>query len=297
MLRPNTRAKGYRRLFSWHTSIGVWVAVGALFLAATGITWSTYGGANVSQARTALNWGTPSVNTVLDADAGASAGDDHAGRAGHAGHAGHDGPAATPTGEANPATFDAVLAIAQRVNVDTGLVQITPPAEAGTAWTVREIQRGYPTQVDSVAIDGTTMEVVDRVDFADYSLAAKLATWGIAIHMGTMFGLLNQVVMFTLALGIAALVVLGYAMWWKRRPTRSDALVGRPPARGALRGAPWWGIGAVGLAALAIGVWLPLIGVTLAAFVVIDVAIGAVRARRARAVAAATSPDATASRP
>lgn len=48
MLRPNTRAKGYRRLFSWHTSIGVWVAVGALFLAATGITWSTYGGANVS---------------------------------------------------------------------------------------------------------------------------------------------------------------------------------------------------------------------------------------------------------
>ncbi|MEV8271992.1 PepSY domain-containing protein [Microbacterium sp. NPDC077184] len=288
MLRPNTRAKGYRRLFSWHTSIGVWVAVGALFLAATGITWSTYGGANVSQARTALDWGTPSVNTVLDADAGASAGDDHAG---------HDGPAAAPTGEANPATFDAVLAIAQRVNVDTGLVQITPPAEAGTAWTVREIQRGYPTQMDAVAIDGTTMEVVDRVDFADYSLAAKLATWGIAIHMGTMFGLLNQVVMFALALGIAALVVLGYAMWWKRRPTRSDALVGSPPARGALRGAPWWGIGAVGIAALAIGVWLPLIGVTLAAFVVIDVAIGAVRSRRARAAATATSPDATASRP
>lgn len=239
----------------------------------------------------AASWLGVVVNTVLDADAGASAGDDHAG------HAGHDGPAATPMGEANPATFDAVLAIAQRVNVDTGLVQITPPAEAGTAWTVREIQRGYPTQVDSVAIDGTTMEVVDRVDVADYSLAAKLATWGIAIHMGTMFGLLNQVVMFALALGIAALVVLGYAMWWKRRPTRSDALVGRPPARGALRGAPWWGIGAVGLAALAIGVWLPLIGVTLAAFVVIDVAIGAVRARRSRAAATATSPDATASRP
>ncbi|MET2010476.1 PepSY domain-containing protein [Microbacterium chocolatum] len=290
MLRPNTRAKGYRRLFSWHTSIGIWIAVGALFLAATGITWSTYGGANVSQVRTALDWGTPSVNTALDADGeGSHAGD-------HAGHAGHDGTAATPTGEANPATFDAVLAIAQRVNVDTGLVQITPPSEPGTAWTVREIQRGYPTQVDSVAIDGTTMEVVDRVDFADYSLAAKLATWGIAIHMGTMFGLANQIVMFALALGIAALVVLGYAMWWKRRPTRRDALVGVPPARGALRGAPWWGIAAVGLAALAIGLWLPAIGVTLAVFVVLDAVIGVLRARRERR-AGATSPDAPASRP
>ena len=50
---------------SWHGSLGIWILVFALFLSVTGITWSTYGGANVSDLRTALNWKTPSVSTNL----------------------------------------------------------------------------------------------------------------------------------------------------------------------------------------------------------------------------------------
>ncbi len=44
--------------------------------------------------------------------------------------------------------------------------------------------------------------------------------------------------------------------------------------------APWWGIAAVLVVAIAIGLFLPLVGYTLAAFVVIDVLLGW-RARRA----------------
>lgn len=183
---------------------------------------------------------------------------------------------------ANPATFDAVLAIAQRINVNTGLVEIRPPAEPGTAWVVQEVQRSFPTEVDAVAIDGSTMTVVDRVDFATFSVPAKLARWGIDIHMGSMFGLVNQLVLFVVAMGIAAMVVLGYAMWWKRRPTARGP--GRAPARGAVGRAPWWGVAAVIAGALVIGMWLPLVGWTLAAFVVIDTALGAL-ARRGRGVA------------
>ncbi|WP_375538061.1 PepSY-associated TM helix domain-containing protein [Microbacterium sp. SGAir0570] len=58
-IRPARKHTGYRRVFSWHTSLGIWVVLGALFLSATGITWSTYAGANVSGLRTALDWGTP----------------------------------------------------------------------------------------------------------------------------------------------------------------------------------------------------------------------------------------------
>ena len=133
--------------------------------------------------------------------------------------------------------------------------------------------------MDAVAIDGTTMRVTDRIDFADFPLLAKLSRWGIDTHMGSMFGLANQLVLFVLALGIAALVVLGYAMWMKRRPTRGVAAA---PARGALRGAPWWGIGLVLVGAVALGLLLPFVGYTLAAFVVLDVLLGwrAARARR-----------------
>jgi len=271
LFRPNRSLRGYRRLSSWHSAVGVWVVLGALFLSATGITWSTFAGAHVADLRAAVGGGTPSLTTSLD---GATAGGGE--------HAGHGGAmAAAPTGAANPPTFDAVLAIAKRLNVNTGDVEIRPPSAVGKAWVVQEIHRSFPTEVDAVAIDGTSMTVVDRVDFADYPLLAKLSRWGIDLHSGTLFGLANQLVLFALALGIAALVVLGYAMWWRRRPTRGIAAA---PARGALRGAPWWGITAVLVAAVAIGSFLPLVGYTLAAFVVIDVALGWWARVRARAV-------------
>lgn len=269
LIRPNRAHRGYRGLFGWHASIGVWVVVGAVFLSATGITWSTFAGANVADLRAAVGGGTPALSTSLDGEA--AAGGEHA-------H--HGGAASSPTGAANPATFDAVLAIAQRINVNTGQVEIKPPSAAGKAWVVQEIQRSFPTEVDAVAIDGSTMRVTDRIDFADFPLLAKLSRWGIDTHMGSMFGLANQLVLLALALGIATLVVLGYAMWWRRRPTRGFAAA---PARGVLRGAPWWGIVVVFAGAVGLGLLLPFVGYTLAAFVVLDLILGFVQRRRANA--------------
>jgi uncharacterized iron-regulated membrane protein len=291
-VRPGRGRTGYRRLFTWHTSVGIWVLLGALFLSATGITWSQHAGSNVDTLRAAFDWSTPGVDARLPgggaepgsaADAGGGEHAEHGGVDGadgtggeHAGHGATDaGGAAAPT---DPALFDAVLARAQAVNVNTGLVEITPPGEPGTAWVVQEIQRSYPTEVDAVAVDPDTMQVLHRVDFAEFPLAAKLARWGIDLHMGSQFGLPNQLVLFFLASGIATMVVLGYLMWWKRRPTKEPRpLAGTPPKRGVLRGAPWWGIAAVLGAAVAIGWWLPLVGWTLAGFVVVDIIVGLLR--------------------
>ena len=134
-----------------------------------------------------------------------------------------------------------------------------------------------------MTFDTETMEVTDRVDFSDYGAAAKLARWGIDLHMGTLFGLVNQIVLCVLALGIAAMVVWGYVMWWQRRPKRNPAKrFGSVPPRGALADAPWWGVGAVVLAAVAIGLFLPLVGISLLAFLVVDVALGLRTRRRER---------------
>ena len=266
LLRPNTKATGYRRLASWHGSLGIWVLLGAFFLSATGITWSTYGGANVGELRAALNWGTPSVNTDLTTTGDSSADE----------HAHHHGATTAPTGDSvNPAAFDTMLSIASEVNINTGLVEIKPPAAEGKAWVVQEIQRSYPTEVDAVSINGQTLEVVDRVDFKDFNLAAKLTRWGIDIHMGSMFGLPNQILLFLLATTIATMVVLGYVMWWKRRPTKSPSQrMGKTPARGGLSRAPWWSLLALLFAAGTVGVFLPLMGISLAAFLIIDMIVG-----------------------
>ncbi|WP_072314168.1 PepSY-associated TM helix domain-containing protein [Agrococcus sp. Marseille-P2731] len=263
LLRPERAAKGVRRLRSWHASLGIWLALGALFLSATGITWSQLAGANVTELRSALGWSTPSVSTSLEGPTGEA--DPHAGHG-----------EAIAAADVDPRSFDEVLAVARTENVDVGLIEIRPPADAQTAWVVQEIQRSFPTQVDSVAIDGASLEVVDRVDFADFGLIPKLARWGIDLHMGSMFGLANQLVLAALALGIAAIVVLGMRMWWTRGPYGRP---GRPPEAGALSRAPWWGILAVVAVGATVGLLLPLVGWGLVAFVVIDGVLVALRTR------------------
>ena len=275
LVRPDRRATGYRRILSWHASVGVWLVAGALFLSATGITWSRFAGQNVTDLRAALSWQAPTLPTALGAAAGAVA--SGAAADPHAGHHGSAAPATTAP--VDPATFDDVLRVAQGVNVDTGLVEIKPPASAGTAWTVSEIQRSFPTQVDQVAVDGSTLQVVGRTDFADYPFPAKLARWGVDTHQGTMFGLPNQILLAVTALGVAAMVVFGYLMWGKRRP--GVARPGRPAPAGALVRAPWWGIAAVVAVGVVVGLFLPLVGIPLVGFVLLDALLTAARVHRA----------------
>ncbi|NUJ89104.1 PepSY domain-containing protein [Plantibacter sp. MCCC 1A11337] len=275
-LRPNRSARGYRRIFSWHASTGVWLLIGALFLSATGISWSQWGGGNFSTLRQAFDWSTPSVQT--DISGGSSPSGEHAG---HGGGGASDG--GTPAPAPSPEDFERALAVARGVNVNTGLVEIRPPAEAGSAWVVQEIQRSFPTEVDAVAIDGATMQVTDRTDFSEFPLAAKLTRWGIDTHMGSMFGLPNQLALFVLAAGIIAMIIFGYLMWWKRRPTGGGRLVGKPPASQVLARAPWWAVLAILAGGLVIGLFLPLLGLSLAAFVVTDVLVGEFQRRATRA--------------
>ena len=60
--------------------------------------------------------------------------------------------------------------------------------------------------------------------------------WTIAAHVGLLFGLSNQLALLAVAVGLAAMVVWGYVMWWKRRPTRGSAWAfGRPAPRDLFR--------------------------------------------------------------
>jgi uncharacterized iron-regulated membrane protein len=193
------------------------------------------------------------------------------------GHAGHGGDAPAAAGDADPALVDAMLATARAAGIDAGQIEIARPAEPGAAWTVTEIKRSWPTEVDAVAIDATTGAVVDEVRFADYPLVAKLARWGIDGHMGVLFGWANQLVLVAFGIGLITLIVLGYRMWWRRRPTRGFG--GRPVPRGQLRRATQPTTFVAVMLAVVIGWFAPLFGISLLAFLVIDAILGW-RARR-----------------
>ncbi len=270
VVAPEPGAKGVRKTRSRHGSLGTWVLLGALFLSATGLTWSTYAGDNFSAALTALNAKAPALDTGLGGTEGSTGSD------GHSGH-GEASPGAEPV---DPATFDRVLVAARDAGLD-GPLQLGVAAEPGTAWTAAQVDNTWPIRLDQVAVDPETATVTARADFADRPLLAKLSSLGIQAHMGRLFGVANQIALFLLAAGLLTLIVLGYRMWWQRRPTRADrrAPLGTAPKRGTWQHLPLWFVIPAPLVLIAIGWAIPLLGLSLLAFLVLDGLIALARGR------------------
>lgn len=262
---------GRARTVNWHGAGGMWIVIGLFFLSATGLTWSTYAGENVSTVRTALSWTTPTLTTsIADSGAAHSGGD-------HSGH-GTGATASSPdVVAANIARIDGVLAVARAGGVDNA-VEASIPGDTDTAFTVAETRRAWAMSTDSIAVDGATDDVIDVQRFSDWPLAAKLTTWGIALHMGILFGLANQLVLLGLAVVLVTVIVRGYRMWFLRRPSRTgpgSARVGRPPLRGGIRRISPIGAAALAIGTIVIGWFAPLLGISLLAFLAVDLLLGA----------------------
>ena len=272
VLRLDRSVKGRARTLNRHGATGVWLLAALLFLSATGITWSTYAGEHVTELRSAMEWKRPALDTALT-PAAAVAPDAHGGHAGHG----------TPVSGSGPIDVDAVLAAAAGVGVHLPL-EVTLPAEPGQGVGVAEIDTPYRLTTNAASVDPATNTVSSEIDYwRDYSAVAMLADWGIRGHMGLLFGLLNQLLLLGVAVALMAVIIGGYRMWWQRRPTRGSAwAVGRPPVRGGLRRLSPVAVGALVLAAVGVGWFLPLLGFTLVAFVILDLAIGAAKRRKAR---------------
>ncbi|MDK0524366.1 PepSY domain-containing protein [Streptomyces sp. ML-6] len=288
---PRRGPKGRRRTLSWHGVVGLWVSIGLLALSATGLTWSAHAGATIGRLQDSLGGATPSVSSTLDhggthdssakakaeteaeteAEAGAGAGP---------GGSAADSPADSLTG--SPATkvdLDEAVRIARSEGLRGKLV-ITPPADTGSAYVVRENTRHWPEQQDSIAIDPATGEVTDKLLFDDFPVLAKLTRWGVDAHMGLLFGPANQIVLALIAVALIGMLFWGYRMWWLRRPTRAGGTrFGRPPVRGAWRRVPGRIMAPLVVVAAVLAHCLPLFGLPLICFLLVDLTVAQVRRR------------------
>ncbi|GAB3678664.1 PepSY-associated TM helix domain-containing protein [Saccharopolyspora tripterygii] len=237
--RARTRAR--------HSTWGLCLGLGLVALAVTGFSQSHYVGDRFDQVLANLSSSEPE----LDTDA-----------------------VAVPPG-AQPVGVDQALEAAHADGL-RGELTVTAPTEPGEVFAVAETGDGWPVQNDRIAVDPHTGQVIDRVAFEDFPLLAKLNVLGIKAHDGTLFGIANQVVVSTLALGTLVLTGFAYLMWWRRRPTGAawpspPGPVWRALPRAAL-------IGAVVLGAIL--AWaMPVLGVSLIGFLVLDSIIRAAERR------------------
>lgn len=262
----------------WHSGLGVTLIVGMFFLSVTGLTWSQWAGNNIGVLRAEMGWMTPSVSTRLNADAPAMPADEHAD------HHMADMPdmpemsATTVPSDVIPAaasvlpiTFDHVVAAARKAGIDAAKIEIRPAYTVDKAWTVTEVNRGWPTQVDAVSVNPYSLSIVDHTQFAHFPLLAKLTRWGVDAHMGILFGFWNQLILVLFGLGLCLMIGWGYRLWWLRRPKMN---AGSHPVMTLVQ--TWRNMPAslqwpIAVITFALSISLPLMGISLLIFLLIDV--------------------------
>lgn len=159
---------------------------------------------------------------------------------------------------------------------DAGLsapMELTPPTEPGQAWTVASIDDRWPIDTATVAVAPATGAVIDRITWSDQPLLSQITTLAINYHSGTLFGLANQVFLTLFGVTVTVLIVAGYRMWWSRRPTGG---LGAPPRAGPLlRTVPIPLLAGFALLMVA----LPMLGISFAAYLLVERVVRLVRHR------------------
>jgi uncharacterized iron-regulated membrane protein len=256
VLPPVGSRPGRRRMMGWHGATGIWLAGALLFISATGLTWSNYAGTRFTAVVEAVQGSTPEL-------------------------------AAAPVAvrEAPQIGLQVALDTAHQAGL-SGLLKIAAPEEPGAPFTVSEEAGTWPVQRDAVTLDPYTGAVTETVLWRDWPVMAKLTRIGILAHMGSLFGLVSQLALAAIAVGLLCVLFWGYRMWWQRRPTRGGGLRLTPPVRrGTLRALPQPVAFAVVLGTVGVGWLMPVLGVSLLVFLAGDaLAVSLSRRRSARPV-------------
>ncbi len=279
------RLDGGRRIF-WkdlHAVTGFYAAGFVIFLVMSGLPWSGYWGKLLTQIANKTGAGYPTqvwddvpLSTVPTGDkvtvpwtleqapmpmsmpAGDPANMDHAN-----GHhtAGTQSAEMQSAGmQAASIGIDRVIALAGERRVVPGY-EVTYPDGPTGVYTVSVFPTD-PAKDATLHVDRYSGKVLADLRFAQFGLIAKPVEYGVAIHMGTYFGLANQLILLTVCLALIGSCVTAAVMWWQRRPA---GRLGAPPLPRNLKLAK----GFV-LLVVALGVLFPLAGMSLVAVLLFD---------------------------
>ena len=114
----------------------------------------------------------------------------------------------------------------------------------------------------TIYLDQFSGDLLADNDFASYGPMAKASAWGIDVHMGTEYGLVNRILMTLVCVGVVWSAISGLVMWWKRRPQGKAGLPRRPPDARLQKG--------LIVIAVVLGVVFPLVGVSMIVVILLD---------------------------
>lgn len=269
--RRRSREKGQpgSLLRSRHASIGLVAGAGLLLLLVSGLPWTGFWGAKVQELAT--DRGTSMWSTDPGAVSEPTSRLDESLPHSHATDVpwalgGSEVPTSTADGEGSVANLDTAVTQADREGLRHPFTVALPAADPSEPGVYSVIGYAFdaPSDERTLHVDRYDGEVVAAYGYDDYPALAKVVSQGIGLHEGRSLGLVSFWGAAAMCLAVVFMSVTGPVMWWRRRP-RGAAALGAPRGRMPLRATPALLVGVV-----ALGVLLPLFGLSLIAVLVLD---------------------------
>lgn len=255
-LFPRLRKGKKIRRRDLHVVPAVWLSGGLLFLIMTGLPWSGFWGTNFQAITTNTGEGYPPSVWIGDVPSSDIQTQNIA-----------DVPWAAETLDvplseiqgAIPLSLDKVIGIADQEEIYPAY-SIFIPQEPEGVYTLSV----FPPKAQDEAtmhIDQYSGAVLVDYRYDNYGIIGKVVAWGITLHKGSQFGLINQLVSLFICLGIIFVAISGFYLWWKRKPQKGTGA----PAAPALHKAKSFLFLMIGL-----GILFPLVGLSILAVWLID---------------------------
>lgn len=256
----SVRGKPKSRVF-WrdlHAVLGIFVGGFIVFLALTGMPWSGVWGGKVNEWANGNNFGYPAgvrvevpVSNAYLSDQGLTSWSLEQARV----------PESTPPATPSPRIgLNNAVAAFEQLGLQQGYAVNLPTSAAGVY--TGSIYPDDLSQQRVIHLDQYSGEPLLDMSYADYGPLGRWLEFGINVHLGQQFGLVNQLFLLAVCLAIVLMCVAAGVMWWKRRPSGSMGVPPLPADKRIFRGL---------IATLAIGgVIFPLVGASLIVMLLID---------------------------
>ncbi len=174
-----------------------------------------------------------------------------------------------------PAGLDQVVATVEGLGIAPGYALNMPGGPEGVF-----TASVYPDDISQervIHLDQYTGAVLYDAGLSDLGGLGWAAEWGVSIHMGQAWGLANQIVLLLACLGMIMLAVSAATMWWKRRPAGAIGTPAMPT--------DWRMPRMLLVLAVLAGVFFPLVGLSMLVIAAVEIALHLARRRRAARMA------------
>lgn len=220
----------------WHAILGIIIAIPVFILVLTGLPWSGFMGSkiaglmetngNLGQSELSINPPKSDLNELP----WATRKNKQPASSEKSSNSHHGGMAMPQTNLDHQISIDKVVTNAQKSGIKKPFSIVYPSDKHGT-FIVSNTSNSGVTGLDVSPYDEKTLyfdqysgKKLGTIKYDDYGIIAKWFTWGIPLHEGHLFGILNKIINLLVCIALLVAVGMGFVSWIKRTKNASVKL-------------------------------------------------------------------------